>query len=213
MSRYHGSPMSAEDLVIKLNEGGWMVYGGRLTRDRGFGRKPSLPVLLAQSSEDELEITTAHVTFQVTSTDIIQVHPWEIVIHETFAVIQNRKLNQGGGWHEVPAVRSALRMWNPRLGEIARNAWATTIQHQEQEQKRREEEALETARQRVAADFTADYVDRRIVCIVVECNVFYIQFDDNSELDIRLDGGANDAQIVANGTSLRSFQEATRSSE
>lgn len=206
----HGTSLSPTELVNKLNDGGWIVSGGHQVRELGFS--PKLPVVRASLLGETLKIETGDRNFEVPSDNIVLINPWTAEINHTFMRRQQRKKIEGGGWHEVPAVRVVLRVTNPEIEKSWREA-------QEAEAKCAREKRQEANRQRRTTEmkqFLASikrFVGEKITdfqlldwdeggpALIVKFesgNTMRFEFDMND-----CEGGYCCATAKVNGTSLR----------
>jgi len=202
----HSIPLSSAELISKLNEGGWFVSGGHYVRELGFLTR--FPVVEASLLGEILNIECDDVSFQVPSDNIVLTNPWVVEIRHTFMLNQQRKKIDGGGWHEVPAVRAVLRLLNPVLEETIRKDREARDKHEKEEQKRREMDAYEAARQQFVAKLTGEFVGKKVTEIDVSDGGLCVGFEDGSELSIELDGGdIYDAWITVNDVSLDNFEK------
>ena len=198
-------PLSATELVNKLNESGWIVSGGHQARELGFS--PKLPVVRASLLGETLKIESDDRSFEVPSNNIALTDPWTVEIRHTFMRSQQRKKIEGGGWHEVPAVRVSLRVSNPTLEETIRQDREAQAQREKEGRKCSEAEVREAARQQFVAKLTSEFVGKKLTKIDVIDEGLHIEFEDGSKLSMQLDGGdPYDAWINVNNISLRSFK-------
>lgn len=195
--------LSAQELVTKLNEGGWQIWGGHELK-HGMQRQP---VLNAYQADGKTWIAVAGYTFEL-KTDDVRIHdPWWIDIYQSYVTRCQRKQADGGGWHEVLVPHLGLRMMNPEMRKEITKDRVEQARQREQERKQREAEAREAARQRFVAKLTNDFVSKKLASINVLGEDLYLEFDDGSKLFVELDGGdLYDAWINVNQTPLRDFK-------
>lgn len=227
----YGFPLSAWKLVEKLNEGGWVVSGGR--RVRGISA-PNFPVikahLLGNEATKTVMIETNEGTVELPGDRIAMVNPYTAVIRHTFMRKEQRSKIEGGGWREVPAVGVALEIQHVATAEEQRkiraeeqrrqdeiNAEAERRQREESEReeekrRQREAEALVTRRQEFVNNLNAKFAGKRPLKIeVFEGTKLRILFEGDSTIEIGSDisdcCGYNWGSAVVNGVSLRDFRE------
>lgn len=199
--------LSSTELVSKLNEGGWVVSGGHQARELGFS--PKLPVVKASLLGETLKIEAGDRSFEVPSDNIYLFNPWTVEIRCMYMRRQQRKRDEGGGWHEVPVVGVTLRVSNPALEETIRKDREARAQHEEEERKRRVAEAREGARQQFVAKLTSEFAGRTLTKIDVIGEDLYLEFEDGSRLSVQLEGEAFNAWINVNDISLRDFNRSS----
>ena len=90
----HSVSLSSTELLGKLNDGGWVVSGGRQAREFGFS--PKLPVVKASLLGEMLKIEASDRSFEVPSDNIVLADPWTVEIRHTFMRSQQRKKIEGG---------------------------------------------------------------------------------------------------------------------
>lgn len=204
MKRQFGKPLLATELVDKLDEGGWVVSGGHQARELGFW--PKLPVVKASFLGERLMIKTENQDFEVPSDNIVLSDRWTIEIRHTFMVNQQRKKIEGGGWHEVPAVRAALRLSNPTALENDARQAREQAQREEEESKRCAAEKYEAARQEFVTKLTSEFVGKKLEAIGVRDGGLHIEFN-GVKLYITLEGKyANTVSIFRRGVWICDFK-------
>lgn len=104
--------IAPEDAVRVINEGGWTANSGHCLEELGGQDVIAKDVRATISSTGSLLITVAGVTVDLPSDKVVMLHPWWIEIVRTHMVQQQRKMKDGGGWHDVPKDGPALRLFN-----------------------------------------------------------------------------------------------------
>lgn len=207
MAHRYGTSLSPQELVNKLNEGGWIISGGHLVRETGF---PKFSIIKASLHGETLKIETSERSFEVPNDNIILINRWTAEIRHTFMRNQQRKKIEGGGWHEVPAIGVALRVSNPTLEENARKARDEEVRREEEEKARRAAEEFAARREQFITSINAGFAGKKLVKIEVvkECELRLL-FEDNSMIEIDSDlgdcCGYNCGSAVVNGVSLHSY--------
>lgn len=179
-SRRSESSLSATELAIKLNEGGWIISDGNRVDGISFPMvaSPKLPVVKASLLGETLKIEAGNFSFEVSIDNIVLTDPWTVEIRHTFMRNQQRKKIEGGGWHEVPAVGVELRMSNPALEKSVRKA-------REEERARQETEELVVRREQFIASINSRFTGKNLIKIeVVDKWKLRLLFEDNSTIEI-----------------------------
>lgn len=160
-----GQKLSPEELVDKLNEGGWFVTGGRK-----FKELPAGPILLVRSASffgGAIGIQTVDENhrvlfgnggkhlFEVVSDDIALVNSCTIKIRNMATQKLQRKKVDGGGWYEVPVVGLTLLLSHEATKADIQRKKEEDCRRWDEERKLRDakeaEEEKERERQRVIA--------------------------------------------------------------
>ncbi|TSC89884.1 MAG: hypothetical protein G01um10143_374 [Parcubacteria group bacterium Gr01-1014_3] len=213
----YGTPLSAEKLIEKLNEGGWIVSGGHRVRGASF---PNFPVIKAHLLGDEpkLMIETHKGNFEVPSDRIAIINPYTAVIRHTFMRKEQRKKIDGGGWREVPAVGVALEVSYPKIRKDFQKAQEENARLQDRRSQRakvtaetRRANKLKKSRQEFAAKLCSKFGGKTIApdgIDLIENGVegIELKFTDGTKISIELDGGDTwDAWIMVNKNDLSKF--------
>lgn len=215
MNPYYGKPLSASELVDKLNEGGWFVTGGRNARDFGFS--PKLAVIKTALDGETLKVETAERSFEAPAGNIASSDPWAIGILQTFTRQEQRKKIEGGGWREVPFVGAALLVGNPTLEVAVKKEREEQAKREKEEKERKAVEELNARRNNFIANLTAGFVGKTLVEVAVTGEYhqgLQFEFDDGSVITIGSDigdcCGYNCGSAVVNGVSLDTFKRQSR---
>ncbi|MFA6895640.1 MAG: hypothetical protein WC242_00295 [Candidatus Paceibacterota bacterium] len=202
--RYHGELLDALTFVEQLNAAGWVASAGIPWKLQ------ELPVTKASLSGETLKIEVGGHSFELPSDRILLVDPWTVKVLHTVMRRQQRKMIDGGGWHEVPGIGVAFSVRNPALEESIRRVRDEKARREEEERQRREAAEHEAKRQEFVARLTQDFVGKKLARIDVVGEDLHLEFDDGSKLSIELAGGDTyDAWIDVNGISLHCFKADT----
>ena len=110
--------ISPVELVKKLStEAGWICTGGE-----EVGRIPhDESNILGVSSFDNLvtfEFRDRAERVTVTGDDIVLVEPWIIQVNQNYPRRQQKKAEDGGGWHNVLVPVAAVRLRNKEIQRV-----------------------------------------------------------------------------------------------
>lgn len=208
----HSISLSLTELVSKLNEGGWIVSGGRQTRELGFQLK--LPVIKALLLEKTLKIETRNRSFEVPNDNIFIIDSWIVEVRHTFMLNQQRKKIEGGGWREVPTVGVALRMSNPEIERLYREAEKAKERRACEARQQANRRRRTTEIQQFLASISEQFVGEKINAFqFLDWNeevgpALIVMFEGGKTMSFKFEmndceGGCCCATAEVNGTSLR----------
>lgn len=213
MNRPSGTPLSPTNFVGKLNEGGWLVSGGRRVREIAWPL--GLPVEEVSLNEGLVKIEAGDRSFEIPNDNIVITDPWTIEVREVLMRQQQRKKIEGGGWQEVPAVGVALRLSNPMIETTILKDREERDRREREERKRLEADELEAARQQFVAKLTSEFVGKTVTRIDTITDKYrldnlLIEFEDGSGLSIELEAEEPGSWINVNGVQLDNFKSQSR---
>ncbi len=111
--------LSLAELVNKLNEGGWVVWGGREARKLGIRAGACLTIIKVSLIGILVRIDTPEHSFEMPTEFISIPDPGRVYFYCMAVEKRQRKKIDGGGWYEAPVVKEALELYSPSLSEAA----------------------------------------------------------------------------------------------
>ena len=215
---HSGKSMTLTELVEKLNQGGWHIARGRVTRDLLL--HVSLPkrivvtansVISSAENSKYLVVKIVNGEEFLTPADRIVCHkPWSIAIHVNYPTQTQVK---GGGWADTTQVMTALHFRNNEL-EIADKVFKKEsvraireeLSRQAAERELRIIEEREAMREKCLIHLRNRTRCQTIEDIDITEESVTITFLGGGQIAARLYGAYPDSYLMVNGEAVRVFR-------